>query len=86
MLRATGEMRWSEGWMMWTRWRPNRRRPTATMREWREGVEVDLQWGQIAKVWGPCQELSCLEGCHPISPGARSMGCVGQLKFSVTWS
>ena len=42
-----------------------------------EGVNVDLQWGQVAELWEPCQELSDLEGCRPHipqGPRARSVG------------
>ena len=37
-------------------------------REWglrREGVKVDLQWGQVSKRRKPCPELGDLEGCRP---------------------
>ena len=72
--------------MMWIHWGPKRRRPTWGLGG--KGVKVDLQWGQIAKLWEPCQELSYLEGCHPQIPGggAKSGGCVGQLKrWATMW-
>ena len=43
-------------------------------RLWRKGVKVDLKWGQVAKQWKACQELSDLEGCRPHIPLGQVCG------------
>ena len=44
---------------------------------WRKGIEIDLQWGQVAELWEPCQELSDLEGCRPHIPRGQIRGMGG---------
>ena len=66
--RPTGVMTWHEvrgGKMKLSCWGAERRGPR---REWglgRKAVKVDLQWGQIWKLWEASQELHYLEGCRP---------------------
>ena len=47
---------------------------------WRKGVEIDLQWVQVAELWEPCQELSDLEGCRPHIPRGQIRGMSGTAK------
>ena len=37
-------------------------------------VKFELQCGQIAELWEPCQELNYLERCHPHIPGGQVRG------------
>ena len=64
-----GEMK-----MMWTAGGP---RGGGQQREWGlgwTGVKVDLQWGQIAELWEPCQEFRYLKGCHQHIPRGQARG------------
>ena len=49
-------------------------------RLWRKGVKVDMQWGNIARLSKPCQELSDLVGCCPHIPRGQVCGMSGTAK------
>ena len=76
LLLDGGGGRWPQEWVRWNgvkvRWGwcgpAGGQGGGGQLREWglgREGVKVDLQWGQVAKRRKPCQELGDLEGCRP---------------------
>ena len=75
--------------MMWSRWRPGRRQPTAGMKAMKERSRNRSTVGPGRWIVGALPVIERLGGVRAarISPGARSVGWVGQLKrWATVWS